>query len=266
MPSGVETFRLPPLAFRFFQTGAAVRDPNRRHIILIPENRISPLYGVWPYPLGMLRRVSLQVTAENKLQSAAMEHGVKLSKVDCKPFNTTGMSLLFELRGDARGIRATIAAIRQTDGVRQAIKGEDGGDAVPLLVVLDRPAFCRASNESAILCLECPLDSEAQPASWRFIARRAGDIRQVLRNLERQGIRTRIEDVAPLEPRPTLTGRQREIMVTAVSKGYFEFPRKTNLTELSKLVGVKPSTLSEILRGAERRIMENAFAAPVEAY
>ena len=214
----------------------------------------------------MLRRVSLQVTAENKLQSAARKHGVTLSKVDCKPFNATGMSLLFELRGEAQGIRGAIAAIRQTDGVRQAIEGEIAGDAVPLLVVLDRPVFCRASDESAIICLECPLDSEAQPAYWRFVARRSSDLRKVLRSLEGQGISTRVEDLAPLEPRPTLTGRQREIMTAAVSQGFFEFPRRTNLTELSKLVGVKPSTLSEILRSAERRIMETAFAAPLDDY
>jgi len=214
----------------------------------------------------MLRRISLQVTAENKLRDVAKKNGVTMSMVDCKTFNATGMALLFELSGEAQGIRAAIAAIRQTVGVRQAVEGDGFGDTVPLLVVLDRPAICRASNESAIICLECPLDSEVQPASWRFIARRASDLRQVLTSLEREGVHTRIENVAPLEPRPTLTGRQKEIMVTAVSQGYFEFPRRMNLTELSKLVGVKPSTLSEILRGAERRIMENAFATPSEDY
>jgi predicted DNA binding protein len=214
----------------------------------------------------MLRRISLEVRAENKLQSVAKEHGVTLSVVECKPFNATGMTLLLEMKGDAVGIRAAIAAVRQIDGVRQAIEGEDDGDAVPLLVVLDRPAICRASNESAIICLECPLDSVNQPASWSFIARRASDIRLVLASLEREGVQTRIEDMSPLEPRPTLTGRQKEIMTTAVSHGYFEFPRKINLTELSELVGVKPSTLSEILRGGERRIMENAFGAPFEEY
>jgi predicted DNA binding protein len=214
----------------------------------------------------MLRRISLQVTTENKVQTAAKEHGVKLSVVDCKPFNASGMSMLFELRGEPQGVRGAVAAIRRTDGVRQAIEGEDDGDSVPLLVVLDRPAICRASNESAIICLECPLNSEIQPASWRFIARRASDLRQILASLEREGIRSRVEDIAPLEPRPTLTGRQREIMETAVSQGFFEFPRKINLTDLSRLVGVKPSTLSEILRSAERRIMENAVGMPFEEY
>jgi len=117
----------------------------------------------------------LQVTAENNLQNAARRNGVTLHKVDCKPFNATGMSLLFELRGKEEGIRAAITAIRQTEGVRNAIEGEDNGGSVPLLVVLDRPVYCRATNESAIVCLECPLDSEDQPATWRFIARNGGD-------------------------------------------------------------------------------------------
>jgi len=214
----------------------------------------------------MLKRITLQIQTENSLQKTAKEHGVTLSKVDCKPFNTTGMSLLFELRGKTKGIHEAIAAIRKSEGVRQAIEGENDGDIVPLLVVLDRPTFCRASNQSSIICLECPLDSDGRPASWRFIARRSSDLRNILASLEREGVKARIEDVAPLEPRPTLTGRQRDIMTAAVSHGYFEFPRRINLTQLSELVGVKPSTLSEILRGAERRIMENAFRAPMDEY
>jgi hypothetical protein len=214
----------------------------------------------------MLRRISLQVAAENRLQDTAKEHGVKLSVVECKPFNATGMSLLFELSGEAHAIRTAIAAIRRTSGVRQAIEGEDDGGAVPLLVVLDRPAICRASNESAVICLECPLDSEVQPASWKFIARKASDLRQILTGLKREGIQVRLEDISALERRPTLTGRQKEIMATALSHGFFEFPRRISLTQLSELVGVKPSTLSEILRSAERRIMENALGMPFDEY
>jgi len=210
----------------------------------------------------MLRQIALQVRTENKLQDAAKENGAKLSIVDCKPFNKTGMSLLLELRGTDGDVRATAAAIRHVEGVRQVIEGETASDAVPLLVVLDRPAICRASNDVAIVCLDCPMNSDMQPAMWRFIARKSSDFRQVLARLSKEGIETRIEDVAPLERKATLTGRQKEIMATAVAQGYFEFPRKISLTGLSQLVGVKPSTLSEILRSAERRIMANALGVP----
>lgn len=212
----------------------------------------------------MLRQIALQVRAENKLQDAARANGTKMNVVDCKPFNKTGMSLLLELRGEEQGIRATTAAIRKTEGVRQVVEGETPGEAAPLLVVLDRPGICRASNDAAIVCLECALNTENQPASWRFIARKTSDFRQVLAKLTKEGIETRIEDVAPLERKATLTSRQKEIMATAVAQGYFEFPRRISLTGLSELVGVKPSTLSEILRSAERRIMANALGVPFQ--
>ena len=212
----------------------------------------------------MLRQIALQVRSENLLQDTARLHGAKLNIVDCKSFNKTGMSLLMELRGTEQEVRAAASAIRHLDGVRQVIEGEGPGDAIPLLVVLDRPAICRASNDVAIVCLDCPLNSEVQPASWRFIARKTSDFRQVLTRLSKEGIETRIEDVAPLERKATLTGRQKEIMATAVAQGYFEFPRKISLTGMSELVGVKPSTLSEILRSAERRIMANALGVPFQ--
>ena len=210
----------------------------------------------------MLRQITLQVRAENRLQDIAREQGVDLGVLDCKAFNKTGMSLLLELKGETSAVRAAVAAIRKSSGVREAIEGDPTADSVPLLLVLDRPGICRASSDAAIVCLDCPLESAEQPASWRFIARKSSDLRQILGKLNREGIETRIEDVAPLDRKATLTGRQKEIVATAVTRGYFEFPRKVSLTELSKLVGVKPSTLSEILRSAERRIMQSALGVP----
>jgi hypothetical protein len=211
---------------------------------------------------SMLRQVALEVRSENKLQDAARAAGTKISITDCKPFNEKGMTLLLEVKGEPYPVRETVSAIRRLEGVRQVLEGEDGGDTLTLLVVMDRPGICRASSDSAIICLDCPLNAEVQPASWRFIVRRTSDLRQILSRLGKEGVETRIEDVSPLNQRAALTGRQKEIVATAVAKGYFEFPRKISLTGLSQLVGVKPSTLSEILRSAERRIMENAVGVP----
>jgi len=64
-------------------------------------------------------------------------------------------------------------------------------------------------------------------------------------------------DVGPLDHQVALTERQEQVLGTALAQGYFEFPRRISLTGLSELVGVRPSTLSEILRGAERRVLES---------
>jgi predicted DNA binding protein len=69
------------------------------------------------------------------------------------------------------------------------------------------------------------------------------------------------KDIDPLDHQVALTARQEEVLGAALAQGYFEFPRRISLTNLSELVGVKPSTLSEILRGAERRILESTIRA-----
>ena len=212
----------------------------------------------------MLRQITLEIKSEGDLQAVAKTNGAKLTVADCRPFNKKGMTLLLDLSGSPEAIRATIAAIRKMNGVRQAYEGDDGGETTPLLVVLERPGICKASSDAAIICLECPFSSTESPATWRFVARRTSDLRQIMTKLGREGIDARIEDVSPLDQKATLTGRQKEIMATAMSRGYFDFPRKISLTGLSQLVGVKPSTLSEILRSAERRIMQNALEVPLQ--
>jgi len=39
--------------------------------------------------------------------------------------------------------------------------------------------------------------------------------------------------------------------------GFYDFPRRISLTELAGKIGIKPSTLSEILRAAEKSILGN---------
>lgn len=53
-----------------------------------------------------------------------------------------------------------------------------------------------------------------------------------------------------------LTPLQRRMLFTATSSGYYDFPRKVSLSGLAAMLGVKPSTASEILRAAERRVMQ----------
>ena len=206
----------------------------------------------------MLRQVTLGLSMENHLREAAKKHGVGINVADCKTFNAKGMSMLVELKGPPESIKSAIAEIRRQPGVREVVQGEDGGESSPLLLVVERPPMCRASSDAAIICLECPLNSEETPPQWKFIVRKTSDLRQIISKLSREGVESKIEDMSPLDQKATLTGRQEEILATAVATGYFEFPRRISLTGLSRLVGVRASTLSEILRSAEKHIMENA--------
>jgi predicted DNA binding protein len=68
-----------------------------------------------------------------------------------------------------------------------------------------------------------------------------------------------IADIDKLVEKEDLTARQEQIAKIALELGFFEFPKKIRLVELSKRMGISPGTLSEILRRAEKHILAKYF-------
>lgn len=60
--------------------------------------------------------------------------------------------------------------------------------------------------------------------------------------------------------RESLTDRQQEVLETAHEMGYFEYPRKTNATEVAETIGIAPSTFSEHLTVAQSKILGSLLA------
>lgn len=56
-----------------------------------------------------------------------------------------------------------------------------------------------------------------------------------------------------------LTEKQDRILWVALKTGFFEFPRKITMKELSQKLGIAMSTLSEILRRGIRRLLTDYF-------
>lgn len=57
-----------------------------------------------------------------------------------------------------------------------------------------------------------------------------------------------------------LTDRQREVLVTAYRLGYFERPRETTGTQVAQRLDISPSTFSQHLRAAQRKLFDALFA------
>jgi predicted DNA binding protein len=203
----------------------------------------------------MLRQALLEVQSDNQFLQAAKPYNVRMNVASCRAFNQHEMALLLELQGSPSGLSKTILSIRRLEGVSFAEESDHDRNHSSLLVVMDMPRICRASRDQTVLCLECPFNSDGGNMSWRFMFGKPSDLNQVTENLSHAGISAKIRDVSLVCVKPTLTVRQLQILRIAAEKGYFEFPRRMGLTELAAVLGVKPSTLSEVLRAAERRIV-----------
>jgi predicted DNA binding protein len=88
----------------------------------------------------------------------------------------------------------------------------------------------------------------------------SGDaIPRFLQTLHDNGVDYKISEISKLSPKKDLTSRQEKVLKSALELGYFDYPKRVSTEELSAQLGVAPSTLNEILRRAERRIISGYF-------
>jgi predicted DNA binding protein len=63
-----------------------------------------------------------------------------------------------------------------------------------------------------------------------------------------------------IDIKPQITARQEFILKTALELGYFDYPKRIDLKGLSERLGISYTTISEILRRAERKIIGEFFS------
>lgn len=108
-----------------------------------------------------------------------------------------------------------------------------------------------------------PVDIYKGRMKWFLITDNNKTIGKISDRLEEFGCDVKIERVAALDRKAILTERQEEIIRVAFSSGYFDYPRRTGSESLAKKLGISASTLSEVMRAAQRRILaQHLRAAP----
>ena len=80
-----------------------------------------------------------------------------------------------------------------------------------------------------------------------------------LQTLHDKGILYKISEIAKMTPEEALTSKQERVLKSALELGYYDFPKRISTEELSKALNLAPSTISEILRRAERRVITGYF-------
>ncbi|MHB2035617.1 MAG: helix-turn-helix domain-containing protein [Nitrososphaerales archaeon] len=84
-------------------------------------------------------------------------------------------------------------------------------------------------------------------------------IPQFLQGLHSNGILYAISEISKLSSTRALTSKQGRALKSALELGYYDYPKRISTEELSKVFGIAPSTLTEILRRAEKRIITGYF-------
>ena len=101
---------------------------------------------------------------------------------------------------------------------------------------------------------------EEHTIKYSFIVLTLEAYKSIISALENAGHKVNVLKMGHFEPRTgVLTEKQERIFWLALKGGFFEYPRKIGTQELSAKLGIRPSTLSEILRRGTRRLLEHHF-------
>ena len=96
--------------------------------------------------------------------------------------------------------------------------------------------------------------------SYSFMVPTHEAYRGIVTDLEKSGHKVTVRKVGKFEHQlDVLTENQERIFWLAFKGGFFDYPRKIGLSELSGKLGISPATLSEIMRRGSRRLLEHYF-------
>ncbi|WP_338600846.1 helix-turn-helix domain-containing protein [Sulfolobus tengchongensis] len=94
---------------------------------------------------------------------------------------------------------------------------------------------------------------------WTLILNGYAELRSLLNSLISITKDVRVLKVIKAEKKDAITARQEQILRIALEAGFFDYPRRIGLKDLAKKLNMSPSSLSEIIRRAEKNIITAYF-------
>ncbi|MDG6901828.1 MAG: helix-turn-helix domain-containing protein [Nitrososphaerota archaeon] len=177
--------------------------------------------------------------------------------LDSKIVSEGAVQHLFDIRVDPALTEKLIDAIRRDKDVTglEIIKSASGhiyGAAS------SRCTVCKEVARSKCFLASVAVNSRER-AEWTILGS-DGPFKELVSALEKRRIPFEVKLRKVLEDKDLLTARQEQILSFAFERGYFDFPKKLGLKELAAQTGIGTSTLAEILRRGQKKILAEYLA------
>lgn len=187
------------------------------------------------------------------------------SVLSAVPDEAAAFALMRVTAPDLGELLGGIAAHEQV--VERSVIQRSDGEAT-IQIETTSPPLLQLAAQGSGLPIEFPVEIHNGEATVDATGPRER-ISELGTQLDNFGLEFRIEYIQQrLHTSQLLTEKQRQLVQTAVEKGYYDTPRDCTLTELAAEVGLAKSTCSETLHRAEEAIIKhfiNDLPTPMEA-
>ncbi len=180
----------------------------------------------------------------------------------CRPMgpNLSKLLQVVELTGDPGDLGAAERYLRHHSDIEALTVIVLSPSRRFLRAVTPMPESCRRVIEGGAVCTSCqffPASGADGTDRWTLVVPRTPESLRAIA-LSRSGpeeARPPILRIRQFVPDQTLTPRQATALETAYRLGFYSFPRRTNLKEISRIMGISRSTAAELLRRAEGKML-----------
>ncbi len=184
-------------------------------------------------------------------------YNVDIRVFGCIPYQSRGGRGLVRLSSD-ENLDAILNSIRSRKDVVRASFSRQSDRTVMGEVIIERCAACMALKQSDCFMVSSRSRSEGW-LEWAIAAESNSTVQDLVDRLKKNKCEAQLIRISGSSGASGLTLRQEEILQFAFSNGYYEYPRRIRLRDLSRIFDVSPSTMSEILRAGQRRIFSEYF-------
>ncbi len=189
---------------------------------------------------------------EGWINDIASRYLSPITIIDCIPWRGTGGQAIFRIP-EGRG-ESMIQAIRSHPEVTTADVEEVEDGCLVGTVGMRNCLIIRRILESGCF-MECARAEGDGIVRFKILVGVEGSIPGLIKRLNEMGLVIEIRRLTRMEEIGSVTKRQKELITLALEKGYFDYPSKVTIKELSEISHVSPSTLREVLTRAEKNIL-----------
>ncbi|MFA5312685.1 MAG: helix-turn-helix domain-containing protein [Methanomassiliicoccales archaeon] len=191
------------------------------------------------------------------LNIISSKHLTTVTILDCIPWKKSGGQAIIKIAEKKSG--GLIEDLHKCSDIVSIDVNENNGSITGTVGMMD------CSIIRHILAAGCFLEQAKAEGDgkveFKVLAGCDGSIPELISSLNSLGLLIDIKRLMRFDDESSTTKRQRELVKIALDRGFFDYPKKVSIKELAVECGMAQSTLQEILRRAQKNILQEYFDA-----
>ena len=201
--------------------------------------------------------ISLKIP-KNWMSEIPEKHPVSIKVIERVPYSEAGVKDLVEIAGPEDVMEDVLKEIKKNPLVSNIDTTVTDKGKIIGAITTSRCDICRILTDADVFLISAESRGEGK-VEWTIILSEKEVLKGIFDHLGSKGVKAELVKLTKIDDKETLTDRQDRITHVAFERGYFDYPKRISLRELAKMFDVSPSTLSEILRKGQRKIVLDYF-------